>query len=41
MKAVQRMLSAWHRFFFVPGCTIRTVIALAWRPAGPYPAARS
>jgi hypothetical protein len=20
MKAVQRMLSAWRRFFFVPGC---------------------
>jgi hypothetical protein len=20
MKAVQRMMSAWRRFFFVPGC---------------------
>jgi len=46
MKAVQRISSAWRRFFFIPGRIIRTVISTVavsgWRSAGErmHPAAR-
>jgi hypothetical protein len=36
MKAVQRTIYAWRRFFFVPGCNLHVILIsaeCAWRDA--------